>query len=109
MQWEKTIDEKTIALKVVRDTEEEYALLTQRSAAFTRSDCWCLSCWGLMASGVLNLGWRRLRMQTCHFWPCAVWQSICPQSQQRHRRGAPYMALTLRTLRSWCALLVLSS
>jgi len=36
LQWEKTIDEKTIALKVAQDPEEECSLLTQRSAAFTR-------------------------------------------------------------------------
>ena len=35
-QWEQTIDEKTVALKIVRDPEEEYKLLTDRSAAFTR-------------------------------------------------------------------------
>ena len=36
LQWEKTIDEKTIALKVAQDPDEECSLLTQRSAAFTR-------------------------------------------------------------------------
>ena len=35
-QWEQTIDEKTVALKIVRDPDEEYKLLTERSAAFTR-------------------------------------------------------------------------
>ena len=36
LQWEHTIDEKTIALKVAREPGEESSLLTQRSAAFTR-------------------------------------------------------------------------
>jgi hypothetical protein len=35
-QWEQTIDEKTVALKIARDPDEEYKLLTERSAAFTR-------------------------------------------------------------------------